>query len=96
MHLEAGDPRGHPLSDTKLQSPILTHSGQTFPKPVMQLLLQPSFCWDFTLFQHVLFSLWREKHKCETLTPLGDQTTVLPGGLGLPVGWGRGSQRHLL
>lgn len=60
MNPEAAGLRGRPLHDTKRQSLHLIHGGQTFPKPVMQLLLQPSCCWDFSLFQHVLFSLQRE------------------------------------
>lgn len=77
MDPETGGPRGGALGDTKLQPLNLTHNGQTFPKPVMQLLLQPSCCWGFSLFQHVVFSS-EGKHERETITPLSDQTTALP------------------
>ena len=96
MDLEAGGLRGRPLHDTKRQSLHLIHGGQTFPKPVMQLLLQPSCCWDFSLFQHVLFSLQREstnvkpKHLLVTRQRLFPAVWALPGSLGLLGGYGEG------
>lgn len=88
MDLEAGGPGGRPLTDTKWQSLHLTHGGQTFPKPVMQLLLQPSCCWDFALFQHVLFSLQRESTNVKPKHFLVTRLRPFPAGWDYWAGWG--------
>lgn len=52
MDPEAGSPTESPRRDAELQPLGLTHTGQAFLKPVVQLLLQPSGCWDsyFNMF----------------------------------------------
>lgn len=50
------DPRAHQTQEVPLgQWLSLTIGGKTFPKSVMQLL--PQAAWDFSQFQHGLFSL---------------------------------------
>lgn len=95
MDPEAGGPGGRPLGDTKWQSLHLTHGGQTFPKPVMQLLLQASCCWDFALFQHVLFSLQRESTNVKPKHFLVTRQRPFPAGWDYWAGGG-GSQGYLL